>query len=109
MAKLVSDDPGAAPDDMVLEVDRVEDARTIRQRLRIPAAQWRTFAASESAGATPDTAEHAYWAWQGFWDSLATAHADALPAAPLDDPHTQPVAPSAAWLSVRYRDWQSRG
>ena len=30
MVKLVGDDPGAAPDDMILEVDRVEDARTIR-------------------------------------------------------------------------------
>jgi hypothetical protein len=108
MVKLVSDDPSAAPDDMVLEVDRVEDARTIRQRLRIPAAQWRTFAATVSAGAAPDTVANAYRAWQGFWDWLATGHADALPAAPLDDPHTQPVAPSAEWLSAQYRDWQSR-
>ena len=108
MAKLVSDDPGAAPDDMVLEVDRVEDARTIRQRLRIPAAKWRTFAATESAGAAPDTVEKAYLAWQGFWDWLATAHADAPPGAPLDDPHGQPVASSTAWLSRQYRDWQSR-
>ena len=61
-----------------------------------------------SAGAAPDTVANAYLAWQGFWDWLATAHADALPAAPLDDPHTQPVAPSAAWLSAQYRDWQSR-
>ena len=74
---------------MVLEVDRVEDARTIRQRLRIPAAQWRTFAAKESAGAVPDREANAYVAWQGFWDWLAAGHADALPAAPLDDPHTQ--------------------
>ena len=108
MVKLVSDDPGAAPDDMVLEVDRVEDARTIRQRLRIPAAQWRTFAAKESAGVLPDSKENAYVAWQGFWDWLAAGHADALPAAPLDDPHTQAVAPSAAWLSAQYRDWQSQ-
>ena len=108
MAKLVSNDPGADPADMVLEVDRVEDARTIRQRLRIPAAQWRTFVATESTGAAPDTVEQAYLAWQGFWDWLATAHADTLPAAPLDDPHTQPVTPSAAWLSARYRDWRSR-
>jgi hypothetical protein len=108
MVKLVGDDPGAGPDDMVLEGDRIEDARTIRQRLRIPAAQWRAFAATRCAGATPDTAEHACLAWQRFWDSLATAHADALPAAPLDDPHTQPAAPRAAWLSARYRDWQSR-
>jgi hypothetical protein len=107
MVKLVSDDPGAASDDMVLEVDRVEDARTIRQRLRIPAAQWRTFAATVSAAA-PDTVANAYLAWQGFWDRLATAHADALPAAPLDDPRTQPVAPSAAWLSAQYRDWLSQ-
>ena len=59
MVKLVGDDPGAAPDDMILEVDRVEDARTIRQRLRIPAAQWRAFVAMESAGAAPDTVENA--------------------------------------------------
>ena len=107
MVKLVGDDPGAAPDDMVLEVDRVEDARTIRQRLRIPAAEWRQFVATESAAA-PDTVEQTYLAWQAFWDWLATAHADALPSTPLDDPHTQPVAPSAAWLSARYRAWRSR-
>lgn len=107
MVRLVSD-PGAVPDDTVLEVDRVEDARTIRQRLRIPGAEWRRFAARRRTASAPDTAEQAYLAWQDFWDWLATAHADALPDAPLDDPHTQPVAPSAAWLSVRYRDWQSR-
>ena len=106
MAKVVSDDPGAAEDDMVLEVDRVEDARTVRQRLRIPAAQWREFMAAERAGAAPDTVEQAYLAWRDFWDWLATSHADALPDAPLDDPHTQPVAPSAAWLASRYRDWR---
>ena len=106
MVKLVSDDPGSAADDMVLEVDRVEDARTIRQRLRIPAAHWRQFVAMQSAGAAPDNAERAYLALQGFWDWLASAHADALPDAPLDEPHTQPIAPSAAWLSARYQDWQ---
>jgi hypothetical protein len=106
MAKLVSDDPGAAGDDMVLEVDRVEDARTVSQRLRIPAAQWRAFVATELGGPMPDTVEQAYLARQGFWDWLATSHADVLPDAPLDDPHTQPVAPSAAWLAARYRDWQ---
>ncbi len=108
MVKLVRDDPGSAPDDMVLEVDRVEDARTIRQRLRIPAAQWRQFVRTQSAGAEPDSAEQAYRTLTPFWDWLANAHADALPDAPLDDPHTQPVAPSAAWLSARYRDWQRR-
>jgi hypothetical protein len=108
MVKLVSDDPGAAPDDIVLEVDRVEDARTIRQRFRIPAAQWRQFVPMQAAGAQPETAEQAYRALQAFWDWLATEHADALPEAPLDDPHTQPVVPSAAWLSARYRDWQAR-
>jgi hypothetical protein len=92
---------------MDLAVDRVEDARTIRQRLRIPAAQWRQFAAGRLA-VGPDTAEQAYRALQDFWDWLATEHADARPAVPLDDPHSQPVAPSAAWLSARYRDWQSR-
>ena len=107
MVKLVSGAPGSEPDDMVLEVDRVEDARTIRQRFRIPAAHWRQFMAMQSAGAEPDTVANAYQAWQGYWDWLATAHADALPDAPLDDPHTQPVAPSAARLSARYRDWQA--
>jgi len=106
MAKLVSDDPGAAEGDMVLEVDRVEDARTVSQRLRIPAAQWREFVATELAGRAPDTVDQAYLARQDFWDWLATSHADALPDAPLDDPHTQPVTPSAGWLSARYRDWQ---
>ena len=108
MVKLVSDDPRAAGDDLVLEVDRVEDARTIRQRLRIPAARWRSFAATEGGGTAPATAQQAYHAWQDFWDWLANAHADALPDAPLDDPHIQPVAPTDAWLSARYRDWQSR-
>ena len=108
MVRLVSDDPGSAPDDMVLEVDRVEDARTIRQRLRIPAAQWRLFVPTRAPGAEPDSPEQAYLAMQAFWDWLATAHADALPDAPLDDPHTQPVAPSAAWLAARYQDWQDR-
>jgi hypothetical protein len=107
MVKLVRDDPGSAPDDMVLEVDRVEDARSIRQRLRIPAAQWREFVRTRTAGAEPDSAEQAYLALQAFWDWLASAHADALPDAPLNDPHTQPVAPNAAWLSARYRDWQA--
>jgi hypothetical protein len=107
MVKLVGGDPGADPDDMVLEVDRVEDARTIRQRLRIPAAQWRQFVAADSGSAAPGTVEQAYLTRRGFWDWLATAHADALPDAPLDDPHTQPVAASAAWLSARYRDWRS--
>ena len=106
MAKLVSDDPGAAEDDMVLEVDRVEDARTVRQRLRIPAAQWRAFLAAEGAGPVPDTVDQAYLAQRDFWDWLATSHADVLPDAPLEDPHTQPVASSAAWLAARYRDWQ---
>jgi hypothetical protein len=106
MVKLVRDDPGSAPDDMVLEVDRVEDARTIRQRLHIPAAQWRQFVRTRAAGAEPDSAEQAYLALQPFWDWLASAHAYALPDASLDDPHTQPAAPSAAWLSARYRDWQ---
>jgi hypothetical protein len=106
MVKLVRDDPGSAPDDMVLEVDRVEDARSIRQRLRIPAAQWRQFVRTRTAGAQPNTMENAYLACQDFWDWLATEYADASPAAPLDDPHTQAVAPSAAWLSARYRDWQ---
>jgi hypothetical protein len=106
MVKLVGDDPGSGPDDMVLEVDRVEDARTIRQRLRIPAAQWRPFVRTRSAGAEPDSAEQAYRALQGFWDWLASAHADAASDAPLDDPQTQPVAPSGVWLSARYREWQ---
>lgn len=97
---------GSAPDDMVLEVDRVEDARTISQRLRIPAAQWRQFAGTRTVGAAPDSAEQAYRALQAFWDWLASVHADALPDAPLDEPQAQPVAPSAAWLSARYRDWQ---
>ena len=76
MVRLVSDDPGSAVDDMVLEVDRVEDARTIRQRLRIPAAQWRQFVAMQSAGVEPDSAKQAYLALQAFWDWLASTHAD---------------------------------
>jgi hypothetical protein len=108
MVKLVRDDPASAPDDLVLEVDRVEDARTIRQRLRIPAAQWREFLRTTAPGAAPRTVERAYRARRDFWDWLAGEQADAPPGAPPTEPHAEPVAPSAAWLSARYRDWQER-
>ncbi len=106
MVKLVRDDPGAAPDDLVLEIDRVEDARTVRQRLRIPGAQWREFLRMETPGAAPGTVEQAYAARREFWDWLATEQADTPPGTPMDEPHERPTAPSAAWLSARYRDWQ---
>ncbi len=107
MAKLISDDPQSAADDIVLEVDRVEDARTIRQRLRVPAAEWREFLRTEAPGeAAPDTVEQAYLARREFWDWLATEQADTPPGTPMDEPHERPTAPSAAWLSARYRDWQ---
>ena len=108
MTKLVRDDPKSAPDDLVVEVDRVEDARTVRQRLRIPAAQWREFLRTAVPDAAPDTAERAYQARQEFWDWLAAEQADTPPGAPSDEPHGQPVAPSAAWLGARYKDWQER-
>ena len=93
MVTLVRDDPGTARDDLVLEVDRVEDARTIRQRLRsIPAAQWREFLRTAAPGAAPGTVERAYLARQEFWDWLAGEQADAPPEAPLTGPHGQPVA-----------------
>ena len=106
MVKLVGDDPQAAPDDMVLEVDRVEDARTLRQRLRIPAAQWREFLRTEAPDAAPGSVEQAYLARRDFWDWLADEQADSPPGTPMDEPHERPAAPSAAWLSARYRDWQ---
>jgi hypothetical protein len=108
MVRLVRDDPEAAPDDLVLEVDRVEDARTVRQRLRIPAAQWREFLRTAAPDAAPGDVERAYRARQEFWDWLAGEQADTPPGAPSDEPHGEPVAPSAAWLRMRYRDWQER-
>ena len=108
MVKLVRDDPKSAPEDLVLEVDRVEDARTIRQRLRIPAAQWREFLRTTVPGAAPRTVERAYRTRRDFWDWLAGEQADAPPEAPPGEPHGRPVAPSAAWLGARYRDWQHR-
>ena len=108
MAKLIRDDPRSAPEDLVLEVDRVEDARTIRQRLRIPAAQWREFLREAIFDAAPDDVERAYRARQEFWDWLADEQADTPPGAPSGEPHGQPVAPTAAWLRMRYRDWQER-
>ena len=108
MATLVRDEPGAGAEDMVLEVDRVEDARTVRQRLLIPAAQWQEFLRTAVASPAPATVEEAYLARQAFWDWLAAEQADAPPEAPLAGLHEQPVAPSAAWLSARYQDWQNR-
>jgi hypothetical protein len=108
MAKLVSDDPGAAPDDLVLEVDRVEDARTVRQRLRIPAAEWRAFLRAQGARTAPRSVERAYAARREFWDWLAAEQADTPPAAPGPDAGQEPVAPSAAWLSARFAEWQER-
>ena len=108
MTKLVRDDPRSAPDDLVLEVDRVEDARTVRQRLRIPAAQWREFLRTAAPDAAPGDVERAYRARRAFWDWLAGEQADTPPGAPSDDPHGEPVAPSAAWLRMRYRSWQER-
>jgi hypothetical protein len=100
MTKLVRDDPGAAPDDMVLEVDRVEDARTVRELFRIPAAQSREFLAAGASGAAPTSVELAYGRYQDFWDWLAQSYAD-LPPEALE-------SPGAGWLIARYHDWQSR-
>ena len=108
MVRLIRDDPGAAREDLVLEVDRVEDARTVRQRLRIPAAQWREFLRTAVPDAAPDTAERAYQARQEFWDWLAGEQADTPPGTPSDEAHGEPAAPSAVWLRARYRDWQER-
>lgn len=100
MVKLVRDDPKAAPDDMVLEVDRVEDARTVRELFRIPAAQWQEFLWLEAPEVAPGSAEQAYLARRGFWDWLAQTYAD-LPPEALE-------SPGAGWLCARYHDWQSR-
>lgn len=108
MVTLVGDDPKAGAGDMVLEVDRVEDARTVRQRLLIPAAQWQEFLAAVAAGDVPATVEEAYRAQREFWDWLAGEQADAPPEAPVTGVHEQPVAPTAAWLGARYQDWQNR-
>jgi hypothetical protein len=108
MVKLVRDDPAAAPEALVLEVDRVEDARTVRQRLHVPAAEWQEFLRTEDSSAAPGTAEEAYLAQKEFWDWLAGEHAGVPPEGPSTGSHEQPVAPSAAWLSARYREWQDR-
>ena len=63
MVKLVRDDPESAPDDLVPEVDRVEDTRTIWQRLRVAAAQGQEFLRMEIPGAA-DTVERAYWSYR---------------------------------------------
>ncbi len=99
MAKLVRDDPGASPDEMVLEVDRVEDARTVRELFRVPAAQWQEFLRTE-ASEVPTSVELAYQARKEFWDWLAQSYADMPPEA-LE-------SPSVGWLSARYHDWQSQ-
>jgi hypothetical protein len=100
MAKLVQGDPGASSDDMVLEVDRVEDARTVRELFRIPAAQWQEFLRTEASEPAPTSVERAYLARKDFWDWLAQSYADMPPEA-LE-------SPGAGWLVARYHDWQSQ-
>jgi hypothetical protein len=100
MAKLVRDHSSASPDDMILEVDRVEDARTVRELFRIPAAQWQEFLRTEASGPAPASVELAYLARKDFWDWLAQSYADMPPEA-LE-------SPGAGWLIARYHDWQSQ-
>jgi hypothetical protein len=100
MAKLVRDDPKSAGDDMVLEVDRVEDARTVRELFRIPAAQWQEFLRTETLEPAPTSVELAYLARKAFWDWLAQSYAD-LPPEALE-------SPGAGWLGARYHDWQGQ-
>lgn len=97
MVKLVSGDPGAAKGDMVLEVDRVEDARTVTELLHIPAAHWQELL-REELRIEPGSVEEAYQTLRGFWDWLATSFAALPPDAP--------ASPGPGWLCARYHDWQ---
>jgi len=97
MVKLFSGDPASSDEDMALEVDRVEDARTVTELFCIPAAHWRELLIEELR-VEPGSVEDAYRTLPGFWDWLATSFATLPPEAP--------ASPGPGWLCARYHDWQ---
>ena len=106
MAERVDDDPDAGPDDLVLEVRRVEDARSVAQRLRVPKVAWQDLLTDVAPQAGAAEARAAYEAARPFWDWLAENHAVAPVGTPSSDP-VEPPEPDAAWLRERHREWQS--
>lgn len=104
MAERVHDDPDAGPDDLVLEVRRVEDARSVAQRLRVPKGAWAALLAEVAPGAPADTPAAAYQAAGPFWDWLAENHAVTPPGTPSTDP-VEALEADAAWLRERHRAW----
>ena len=105
MAELVQGDPDAQADDLVLEVRRVEDARSVAERLRVPKAAWAELLAEIAPRAGASEPAAAYQAAAPFWDWLAENQA----VVPPGTPSIEPVAPpevDAAWLRERHREWQ---
>jgi hypothetical protein len=104
MAELVRDAGGADPDDLVLEVRRVEDARTVTQRLHVRADAWRDFLdVSSSAGV-----DEAYGSRRDFWDWLAEAYADTPADTPSDRSEGGTRLVDLAWLREKHEEWQRR-
>ncbi len=106
MAEVVRGAEGAGPDDLVLEVHRVEDARTVTQRLNVPADAWRALLGQEvppSAGP-----EDAYDVRRGFWDWLAEEYANTTPGTPSDPAAGGTPTPDPAWLRDRHAEWQAQ-
>jgi hypothetical protein len=105
MADVVRGAEDAGPDDLVLEVHRVEDARTVTQWLRVPAQAWRPFLGQEVPGSA--SATDAYQARRAFWDWLAEAYADTTPGTPSDPESSGTPIPDPAWLRDRHTEWQT--
>jgi len=103
MAELLHEVEGAGPDELVLEVHRVEDARTVTQRLHVPAAGWRPFLELPASA----TVDDAYTARRGFWDWLAEEYADTTPDTPSDPATSGTPTPDTAWLREKHAEWQA--
>lgn len=103
MADVIHDAEGAGPDELVLEVHRVEDARTVTQRLHVPAEVWRAFL--DLPGSV--SVQEAYAARRAFWDWLAEEYADTEPGTPSDPGASGAPTPDAAWLREKQAEWQA--
>ncbi|HEX6143213.1 MAG TPA: hypothetical protein VFZ01_10870 [Geminicoccaceae bacterium] len=103
MAELLHEVEGAGPDELVLEVHRVEDARTVTQRLHVPGDAWRPFLELPASA----TVDDAYAARRGFWDWLAEEYADTMPGTPSDPGASGTPTPDAGWLRDRHAEWQA--
>lgn len=104
MSALVRDAEHAGPDDLVLEVHRVEDARTVTQRLYVPAGAWRTFLDMPSSASPAD----AYEARRDFWEWLAEGFAETAPGTPSAGVEAGTRTVDASWLDEKHAAWQSR-